>query len=90
MSTYNKDKYLRDRLKKYGLTKEQYNDLLLKQGNHCKLCTRTEESQKYSFAIDTSLLTGEVKGLLCNYHNLGKNRQVRPNTPSWIKDYYKL
>lgn len=59
---------------KYGITVQQYNQLLVLQGNKCAIC-RTEFSgeggSKHSPHIDHCHTTGEVRALLCKNCNAG-------------------
>jgi Skp family chaperone for outer membrane proteins len=52
--------------KKYGLTSETYNQMLLKQEGKCALCEKTFTGQ---INIDHDHVTGNVRGLLCNHCN---------------------
>lgn len=56
-------------LKKYGLTIDQYDQLLNSQGNKCAICG-TENPDKKRFNIDHCHLTGKIRGLLCRKCNL--------------------
>lgn len=67
---------------KYGITLEQYNEMLRKQDNKCKICNK--ESYMYdnrikgfkNLAVDHDHKTGKVRGLLCDScnHGLGNFR----------------
>lgn len=56
--------------KKYGLSLEQYNQMLTAQGNRCAVC-RQPETVKSSYgkpqrlSVDHDHATGKVRGLLC-------------------------
>jgi hypothetical protein len=67
---YNKEvKY-----KKYGLTKEEFDKLILEQNNKCKICHREFEahlSDRQVRHIDHCHKTGKVRGILCNPCNRG-------------------
>jgi len=56
------------RLKKYGLTKESYENLIKKQNNKCFICERKFTKTPH---IDHSHGTGKVRGLLCYPCNSG-------------------
>lgn len=74
------DKYFqmgrRARLKRrYGISLEDYEQLLVKQGGHCALCDRTPDLERNGcFHVDHCHETNKVRGLLCEKHNhaLGK------------------
>lgn len=51
---------------KYGITYEDYEELLVKQDGKCALCGRVSV-----LAIDHCHKTGKIRGLLCNQCNLG-------------------
>lgn len=64
--------------RKYGLTPDQYDALLLAQGNVCSICS----SRRKTMCVDHDHSTGEVRGILCRSCNamLG---QVGDNT-AWL------
>lgn len=69
-----RDSYLR---RTYGITLDQYGDLLERQGRGCALCKKTPEDEGKNLAVDHNHATGEIRGLLCSYCNhrvIGKHR----------------
>jgi len=58
----------RSRLKKYGLTVEQHQQLLAEQNGLCRIC---EEPFGRFIHIDHDHGTGRVRGLLCHKCNVG-------------------
>lgn len=48
---------------KYGLSENDYYELLDAQGGGCAICGNTDERRKLS--VDHSHVTGRVRGLLC-------------------------
>ena len=61
----------RFRFKTYGITEEQYQEMIVRQGNRCAICHKTAEENKQALAIDHCHDTGKVRGLLCMQCNLG-------------------
>lgn len=59
----------RRRLKRYGLTEEQYADLLLKQNNRCAICSTPIAAGRHCH-VDHDHSTGKVRGVLCGHCNL--------------------
>lgn len=57
--------------KLYGMTEEEYEALLLAQGNRCGICTKLFVKTPH---IDHDHKTGKVRGLLCNDCNTGLGR----------------
>lgn len=57
------------RLKKYGLTFEQYEAVMLKQNNKCKICGT--EVDMTTVAIDHCHSNGHIRGFLCGTCNSG-------------------
>lgn len=56
-------------LKLYGLTLQDYDDLLKEQNGCCKICGTTDprgQSKAGRFYVDHNHTTGKVRGLLCN------------------------
>jgi hypothetical protein len=61
--------------RRYGITPEDYEAMLLAQCGHCALCDRTPAQERYGHLnVDHCHATGKVRGLLCTPHNhaLGK------------------
>lgn len=64
--------YKNDVKRKYNLTIEQYNALLLKQDNKCAICfTDSPGINIMRFAVDHDHATSQVRGLLCSWCNTG-------------------
>lgn len=71
---YNDDK--NSKLKKaYGITLDQYNEMLNKQDGKCMICLVDNNSfykkKPRAFAVDHCHTTGKIRGLLCNDCNVG-------------------
>ena len=59
---------------RYGITLEQYYEMLQSQDNRCAICNTTEnkvigERRDWNWAVDHCHDTGKVRGLLCNTCN---------------------
>jgi hypothetical protein len=59
--------------KTYGLTEQQYQDLLEAQGGVCAICHKPPPG-KYRLSVDHDHDTGEIRGLLCNPCNSALGR----------------
>jgi hypothetical protein len=62
---------------KYGLSLEQYDEILVKQNGVCAVCWKTPEEQVRNFAVDHDHVTGEIRGVICDYCNrrvIGRHR----------------
>lgn len=57
-------------LKKYGITPQQYNQILLSQGGGCAIC-KGRPKLKEALPVDHCHTTGRVRGLLCSNCNRG-------------------
>lgn len=58
--------------KNYGMTLEEYNDMLESQNGVCKICCGLNtHSNRGNLYVDHCHSTGKVRGLLCNYCNSG-------------------
>jgi len=55
----------------YGITLEQYNQMLKDQDGVCAICGKPDEVEGRRMAIDHNHDTGEVRGLLCGTCNRG-------------------
>ena len=63
--------------KNFGITLQQYDEILTKQGGGCAICDKTPEQEGRSLAVDHDHQTGEIFGILCYFCNnkvLGKKR----------------
>jgi len=69
----------------YGLTEEQYAEILARQGGRCAMC---EEIQK--LVIDHDHISGKVRGLLCISCNTGLNFVERPQWLDRALKYLKV
>jgi hypothetical protein len=70
----NRDAYLR---RTYGITLDQYNELLASQDGHCACCPFTPKEGQLPLNVDHDHKTGFVRGLLCwkcNKHGVGQHR----------------
>lgn len=88
--------YRKSRLKKqYGLTVEQYENILTSQNKRCAICFSEKPSPRRmntSFAVDHCHTTGKIRGLLCSDCNisLGKFKddpEVLRRAASYIETY---
>jgi len=79
-----KAKAFKHRLKRYGLTAEQYESFLLLQGGLCAICKRVPPRD---FDIDHDHLTGVVRGLLCNSCNRALGYLSTPDELEAAKQY---
>lgn len=57
------------RLKRYGLTYNQYQELLTAQDHACAIC-KTKDSGSRDWHVDHCHTTGIVRGILCHHCNL--------------------
>ena len=72
--------------KKYGITLEQYNNMLVDQNGVCHLCGRTNGDR--SLAVDHNHKTGKVRRLLCAHCNyLVGTVESRQSEIDRIKEY---
>jgi hypothetical protein len=96
---YNKDYYRANKPRyqathrrlKYGITQEQYDTLLQKQDGKCAICGSTDPKGKGVFHVDHNHETGEVRGLLCHFCNVGiGNLQDDPSLLRKAADYLTI
>lgn len=84
-SRYMKDYHLK---RKYGISQEEYDAMLINQNGGCALCDRTPEEEGRQLAVDHDHTTGKVRGLLCwwcNHKTLGRHSD--PSYFRRIADY---
>lgn len=65
---YNREK---SRFKKYGITKEQYLQMVEDQEGLCAICRKPYDWENSALYIDHCHTTGKVRGLLCRTCNKG-------------------
>lgn len=61
----------------FGITPEQYDQMLVEQNHRCYICQKREDEFKKKLAVDHDHLTNEIRGLLCHVCNklvLGRQR----------------
>ena len=75
----NPEKRKAQRIKKYGLTLDQFNDMRRSQGDKCAICASAVEK----FHIDHCHATGVVRGLLCESCNMGIGKFY--DNPEWLE-----
>lgn len=66
-------------LKKYGITEDQYDELLRRQEECCFICQRHYSKFKYKLCVDHDHHTGAIRGLLCQFCNrrvIGRHRDA--------------
>ena len=63
-------------LRRYNLTLEDYDNLLVLQNSKCAICKSSVPKRKNSnfFAVDHCHVSGKVRGLLCNSCNIGLSK----------------
>jgi hypothetical protein len=55
----------------FGITLDQYNELLAKQNYQCACCGTTDPRGQGTFHVDHCHKTGIIRGLLCHLCNTG-------------------
>ena len=96
----NREKYAetqrRNSLKRrYGITVEQYDEMLAEQDGKCACCGTTEPGGHGGFHVDHCHDTGEVRGLLCHSCNaaiggLGDNLEGVWNAMLYLVKYERM
>jgi len=54
----------------FGITKKEYDSMLVRQGGGCGICGRTKQKSGRALAVDHDHNTGEIRGILCGNCNL--------------------
>ena len=70
--------------KKFGISLEEYNQMLEKQNHRCAICGRHESEFKRKLDVDHDHETGKNRGLLCNNCNTNLGHYEK-----WYKNYEK-
>lgn len=58
-----------DLKKSYGMTQEQYDNMLVKQQGLCAICNKQQKAISRRLDIDHCHKTGKIRGLLCSKCN---------------------
>lgn len=83
----------RSLLRRYGISLEQYDQMLREQGGVCAVCDQPEKTMVWGksishLVVDHDHQTGEIRGLLCCACNLRVGRLEKgrkfPNEPRWV------
>ncbi len=88
------------KLKKYGLTAEQYTQMFINQQNLCGICKQPEQLKQFTgtikpLSVDHCHKTGQVRMLLCNSCNVGlanfkENINTMWNAIQYIKKFSEV
>jgi len=81
------------KLKQYGLTFDEYMEILVKQKNRCANCRREQTDLNRLFHVDHNHKTGKVRGLLCSNCNtalglLKEDFLIINNLKRYLKNSY--
>jgi hypothetical protein len=76
-------------LKKYGLSLEEYSQMLIKQNGVCKICLKPQYPIGSALCVDHNHKTGRVRGLLCYSCNAGLGK-FQDNIEYLLKASYYL
>ncbi len=76
----------------YGITIDQFNEMLAKQNNRCDICGKLSGTEKRNFHVDHCHKTGKVRGILCNYcnPNLGWYERMLPKIVKYLEKHGEL
>jgi len=85
------------RVKKFGISVDEYNSMIAKQNNSCAICKKHKDAFKgrgNNFHIDHCHTSGKVRGLLCSHCNTGlgqfkDNIQSLENAIQYISESIK-
>lgn len=66
-----KDRRARSLMKNYGMTIEQYDEMVKAQGGACAICQGEPSGSAGRFHVDHDHATGKVRALLCHTCNVG-------------------
>lgn len=78
--------------KEYGLSLNEYSQLLLQHNNVCAICKGYQYKTMSNLAVDHNHKTGEIRGLLCNRCNSGlgffnDNKHLLINAIKYLENY---
>ena len=87
----NKEKWKRyQTCHRYGISTEEYEDLIESSGKSCPICNTLFDDSKYKRNIDHCHETGIVRGIICNHCNVAlgwfkHDEDILRRAISWIK-----
>lgn len=90
-SENNPDKIKNGRLlRSFGITLEQYNEMLRKQDYKCAICDTHKDNEIRALAVDHCHTTGKIRGLLCTTCNralglLKDNSEILEKAVNYVK-----
>lgn len=79
--------------RKYNISLEEYDNMLLKQEGKCKICGSIKSEHKSSVLyVDHCHTTGNIRGLLCHHCNYGlggfrDNQDFLLSAINYLKEY---
>jgi hypothetical protein len=81
--------------KLYGISLEQYNEILQKQNNRCKICSVEQGTVRKRLVVDHCHKTNLIRGLLCDTCNrslglLKDNLEVLRTAVRYLEDFTSL
>lgn len=62
------------RLRMFGVTEDEYNELFTKQSGKCAICGKHQSDLNHTLCVDHCHETGKIRGLLCHDCNVGIGR----------------
>jgi hypothetical protein len=73
----------------FGLTVEQYNEMLISQGGVCAICRGKPRGRKTRLSVDHCHTTRKIRGLLCDHCNraigiLGESPEVLARAADYL------
>lgn len=76
---------------KFGMTLEQYNEILMRQNFSCAICCRHVSQFNRRLCVDHDHDTGRIRGLLCTHCNvilaqLGDNKESVQRVLDYLND----
>lgn len=79
----------------YGITLQEYNDLLQKQQDLCSTCKTHKSAFDYDLHVDHNHITGKVRGLLCGDCNraigmLKDSTTIVSNVLDYLKSFEEI
>ena len=88
-NTRNEKKRQYVRRRRYGITNEEFQMMILLREGKCDLCHKLPQGSRKTLFIDHDHITNEIRGLLCNECNLGLSYLGDDNDiPNRVQQYF--